>query len=94
MFEDSSYTVAAARAGKWMFGSAVTVAEADGCPPEKVLGRKIARVLWHSMGKPQDLQFITIAVRGSTGLDRWSNTTMYYHRSQLDGPWVGDSIRD
>jgi hypothetical protein len=90
VFDDSSFTVSALRAGKWMFGPTVTAAEADGCPPEKVLGRKIARALWHGLGKPNDLQYITIAVHGSGGFARY---TMYYHRSQLDGPWVGDPPR-
>ena len=73
-----------------MFGPPVTDAEADGCPPEKVLGRKIARVLWRGLGRPSELKYIMVTVRGTTGVDRWTTNTMYFHRSQLEDVWAGD----
>ena len=91
VFEDSSYTGKAAAAGTWMFGPPVTEAEADRCPPEKVLGRQIARVLWRLGGKEADLKTVVIRVRGVSGLDRFSHTDMYYGPSQLEGRWAGDS---
>jgi hypothetical protein len=90
VFEDSSLTAAALKAETWMFGPPATVAEADGCPPEKVLGRKIARVFWRGRGKPADLKSIMIAVTGTKGIDRWTAMTMFYYPRQLDGPWVGE----
>jgi hypothetical protein len=90
VFEDSSYTGKAVAEGKWMFGPPVTAAEADSCPPEKVLGRQIARVLWRRGGKEADLQTVIVRVHGSAGLDRWSHTDMYYYPPQLEGRWAGD----
>ena len=90
VFDDSTLTADALRANAWMFGPPVTVAEADGCPSEKVLGRKIARVFWAAWGRPAETQYVMVAVRGTRGRDRWTAETMYYLRSQLDGPWAGD----
>jgi hypothetical protein len=90
VFEDSSLTVAGLRANTWMFGPPVTSAEADSCPPEKVLGRKIARAFWNAAGRPAETQVIMIAVRGTRGVDRWTAETMYYWRNQLEKPWAGD----
>jgi hypothetical protein len=90
VFEDSAYHADAVREGKWMFGPPVTAAEADSCPPEKVLGRKIARVLWRGLDRPTSLQNVMIAVRGSQGIDKWSSTRMYFYPSQLTGRWAGD----
>lgn len=50
VFVDSSLTAARLSAHTWMFGPPVTEAEADSCPPEKVLARKIARTFWRSLG--------------------------------------------
>ena len=55
VFDDSTLTGDALRAGHWMFGPPVTAAEADSCPPEKVLGRKIARAFWANWGRPVKL---------------------------------------
>ncbi|MBI3567914.1 MAG: hypothetical protein HY084_06920 [Gemmatimonadetes bacterium] len=93
VYDDSSLTAAALRAHKWMFGPPTTVAENDGCPPEKVLGRKIARALWRQLGRPKALQQVMIAVRGTVGTDRWTTEAMFYYPEQLDGPWVGDAKR-
>jgi hypothetical protein len=90
VFEDSSYTGSGRAAGTWMFGPPVTAAEADSCPPEKVLGRQIARILWRRGGKAADLSSVIVRVHGSAGLDRLSYTDMYYYPSQLEGPWAGD----
>jgi len=90
VFEDSTLTAAALDSNTWMFGPPVTVAEADSCPPEKVLGRKIARVFWSNWGRPAETQLVMVAVRGTRGMDRWTVNTMYYQHSQLDGPWAGD----
>jgi hypothetical protein len=90
VFDDSSYTGKARSAGTWMFGPPVTEAEADHCPPEKVLGRQIARVLWKNGGKALALKSVIVRVRGVSGLDRLSWTDMYYEPSQLEGPWAGD----
>lgn len=90
VFDDSTLTVAGLRAHTWMFGPPVTTAEADSCPPEKVLGRKIARAFWNAAGRPAETQVIMIAVRGTRGIDRWTAETMYYWRNQLDKPWAGD----
>ena len=93
VFEDSGLTREALRAGTWAFGPPVTKAEADGCPPEKVLGRKIARALWRALGKPPEMSYIKIAVRGTDRIDRWTAMGMYYHHTQLEGPWIGDPNR-
>ncbi|HEY5218949.1 MAG TPA: hypothetical protein VIJ16_04020 [Gemmatimonadaceae bacterium] len=92
VFEDSSMTTAALSARTWMFGPSVTKAEADGCPPEKVLGRKIARVLFRELGRPTSLKQVSVVVRGAVGLARWSYEHMYYYPDQLSGRWAGDSI--
>lgn len=90
VFDDSTLTADALRTKTWVFGPPVTVAEADGCPPEKVLGRKIARVFWRGWGRPPDAQYVMVAVRGTRGRDRWTVETMYYLLNQLEGPWAGD----
>lgn len=90
VFEDSTLTLEALRAGTWMFGPSVSAAEADGCPPEKVLGRKIARAFWNAAGRPAETEAIMIAVRGTRGTDRWTARTMLYYHEQLNGPWAGD----
>ena len=90
VFDDSSNSGKAAMAGTWMFGPPVTKVEEDGCPPEKVLGRQIARVLWRGGGKEAQLKTVIVRVQGTTGLDLYSRTSMYYEPSQLEGPWAGD----
>src|ERR671934_182481 len=90
VFEDSTMRAEDLHAHTWMFGPPVTAAEADSCPPEKVLGRKIARVFWRGLGKPTQMQYIMIAVVGTKGIDRWTTDIMYFHRPQLDGRWAGD----
>ena len=92
VFEDSAMTGAALNAHTWMFGPAVTAAEADSCPPEKVLGRKIARVLFRFLDRPAAMQQIVVAVHGTNGKDRWTVEDMYYYREQLEGRWAGDLI--
>ncbi len=89
-FADPTYTGEATRAGTWMFGPPVPVAEQDSCPPPKILGRKIARVLWQNGGKDRHLGTVIVMVHGTAGIDRFSNTRFYYEPSQLDGPWAGD----
>jgi hypothetical protein len=89
-FADSTYTGEARAARKWMFGPPVPIAEQDSCPPEKILGRKIARVLWQNGGKAAKVQKVVVVVHGTIGKDRWSRTDFYYEPSQLDGPWAGD----
>lgn len=93
VYEDSSLTAAALKARSWMFGPPVTKEEADGCPPEKVLGRRIARELWRQLGKPKSLQYVMIAVRGTVGIDRFTVSYLYYYPEQLEGPWVGEPSR-
>ena len=93
VFEDSAYTSAAAHNGTWMFGPKVTPEEADRCPAERVLGRKIARVFWRGVGKDLGVQQVVVRVHGSTSLDRWSFSDMYYYRDQLEGRWAGDPDR-
>jgi len=93
VFEDSELTGEAIRAHTWMFGPPVTPAEADSCPPEKVLGRRIARAFWKASGQPEETQAIMIAVRGTRGADSWTSETMYYWRPQLTAPWAGDPPR-
>jgi hypothetical protein len=92
VFDDSTLTSDALAAHRWMFGPPVTAAEADSCPPEKVLGRRIARAFWAAWGRPGETQHVMVAVRGTEGRDRWTAETMYYHRSQLHGPWAGDRL--
>ena len=91
VFEDSMLTAVALDAGKWMFGPPPQAAELDGCPAQKVLGRKIARAFWRSSGRPASLQNVMVQVRGTTGIDKWTSTTMYYHRPDLVGQWAGDA---
>ncbi len=95
-FADSSLTDRARRTGTWMFGPPTTKAEADGCPPEKVLGRRIARELWRTLGKPSTLKLVIVRIDGpwiedSTGSQTKESSALYYPRFQLTGPWVGDS---
>jgi hypothetical protein len=88
--EDSSRTAKAVMEGRWMFGPPVTKEEAGGCPPEKVLGRRIAREFWRQRGKALAVEQVIVRVHGTLGLDRASYTDMYYGRADLDGPWIGD----
>lgn len=88
--EDPSRTAKAVMEGRWMFGPPVTTEEADGCPPQKVLGRRIARELWRRQGKVSGLEQIIVRVRGTSGIDRLSYADLYYGRPELDGPWIGD----
>jgi hypothetical protein len=90
VFEDSTLTAEPLRAGTWMFGPPVTAVEADSCPPEKVLGRRIARALYRGLGRPADLQKVMVLVRGTKGIDRWSAMYMYYYQSELARRWAGD----
>jgi len=76
-----------------MFVPPVTAEEAGGCPPQKVLGRRIARELWRRRGQAIALDQVIVRVHGSTGLDRLSHEDMYYGRADLEGPWVGDRPR-
>ncbi len=96
VFRDSSLTPERRDAGTWMFGPPATKAEADGCPPEKVLGRRIARAVWSAMGKPTQLQQVVVRIRGPRVGDAFDYTEiasdLYYPRMQLAGRWVGDSI--
>jgi hypothetical protein len=73
-----------------MFGPPVTAEEAGGCPPQKVLGRRIAREYWRRQGKAIAIETVIVRVHGSAGLDRLSYEDMYYGHADLDGPWVGD----
>jgi hypothetical protein len=91
--EDSSRTVSAVRAHAWMFGPPVTAAEAAGCPPQKVLGRRIARELWRSQVHTIALELVIVRVHGTSGLDRLSYEDMYYRPADLDAPWAGDQLR-
>ncbi len=91
VFDDSTLTAAPLNAGTWMFGPPVTAAEADSCPPPKVLGRRIARALYRGLGRPSDLEKVIVLVRGTAGIDRWTAMGMYYYRSELTGRWAGDS---
>lgn len=95
VLRDSTLTGAASDAGTWMFGPPTTKAEEDGCPPEKVLGRRLARIAWTALGKPADLQLVIVRVQGPRAgnlLERLSQLTvdLFYPRFQLTGPWVGD----
>lgn len=95
VLRDSTLTTAASNAGTWMFGPPTTKAEEDECPPEKVLGRRLARIVWTEFGKRADLQLVIVRVRGPlTGrpLESMSRLTvdLFYPRFQLTGPWVGD----
>ncbi|MHB8839664.1 MAG: hypothetical protein ACYC7F_12040 [Gemmatimonadaceae bacterium] len=99
VLRDSTLTTAASKAGTWMFGPPTTEAEEDGCPPEKVLGRRLARIVWTELGKPADLQLVIVRVRGPmTGrpLESMNQLTvdLFYPRFQLAGPWVGDRPGD
>ena len=93
VFADSTYTGARRQAGTWMFGPPVPPIEQDSCPPEKILGRKIARVLWQNGGRESRLATVIVRVHGTVGVDRFSYTAMYYEPSQLEGPWAGDPAR-
>jgi hypothetical protein len=90
VFSDSALTGKSLTDHTWMFGPPVTDAEADSCPPRKVLGRKIARVYWRAVGSPKAIQVIMVAVHGTSGVDRWSVETMFYPYGQLAARWVGD----
>ena len=90
VFVDSSLTSVGLQSHTWMFGPPVTAAEADSCPPEKVLARKLARAFWRSQGRPAALQSMIVSVRGTAGADRWTSISMYFYDVQLARPWAGD----
>ena len=92
VLEDSTYTSAAVDAGTWMFGPPVTAAEAGSCPAEKVLGQRLARILWWGLGADSTLQQVVVRVKGTKGIDQFSQTSMFYYVPQLRDPWVGDSL--
>lgn len=96
VLRDQTLTQKRQAAGTWMFGPPATKAEADGCPPEKVLGRRIARATWAALDKPKGLKFIMVRVRGPWDGDPLLSRTQlvedfYYSYEQLAGPWIGDS---
>jgi hypothetical protein len=93
VFSDSAVTGDAFKRDSWMFGPPVTAAEADSCPPQKVLGRRLARIYWRGVGKPAAMKNIMVAVHGTVGIDRWTVTTLYYTYDQLAGAWIGDAGR-
>lgn len=95
VLRDTTLTATALEAGTWMFGPPTTKAEEDGCPPEKVLGRRLARLVWAELGRPATLQLVTVRVRGPMtgdplGTLRKVSVDLFYPRFQLTGPWVGD----
>lgn len=92
VFADSTLAAAPLRAGTWMFGPAAKAGELDGCPPEKVLGRKIARTYFDAVGRPSELRHVLVLVRGTKDLDRWTAMGMHYYGPQLAGKWAGDSL--
>ena len=94
VFQDSALTADGLRAHTWMFGPKVSEAEADGCPPEKVLGRKIARLFWRRLGKGQGMQLVVVRVEGTKGIDKLTRYDMYYFPAQLQGRWAGDPDPD
>lgn len=89
VFVDSTLTATGLHAGTWMFGPPVTEAEADSCPPEKVLGRRLARILWREGGKAAGLRMVAVQVRG-VDHERYTSIRMFYYPVQLEGPWAGD----
>jgi hypothetical protein len=90
VFEDSTMTAAAVTSHTWMFGPPTTKAEEDGCPPEKVLGRRLARIFWRGAAKDSGVKIVMVAVHGTKGGDRWTAETMFYYPSQLEGAWAGE----
>src|SRR5438128_751622 len=62
VFRDSKLTADALHANTWMFGPPTTKAEEDGCPREKVLGRRIARAVWTELGRPTLRERIVVRV--------------------------------
>jgi hypothetical protein len=95
VFRDSALTPESERTGAWVFGPAATKTEADGCPPEKVLGRRITRAAWTELRRPKRLQMVIIRIRGPRvgdpleSMDEQS-VDFYYPKHQLTGPWIGD----
>lgn len=96
IFEDSSLTPDRHARGTWMFGPPVTAAEAAGCPPEKVLGRRIARAFWRSTGRATRIDTITVIVQSvyarAIGPSSLMRVGMIYTRAELEGPWAGDTL--
>ena len=90
-FEDSLLTRDALEAETWMFGPPVTAEEAGACPPEKVLGQRIARELWWRLGADTTLQQIVVRVK-ATKMDQLAEIGMYYYLEQVRDPWVGDTL--
>ena len=90
-FEDSTLTATGLENGTWSFGPKPTKAESEQCPPEKVLGRKIARAVWREAGKPASWKKVSIRVQGTREtMDKHVALTMFYYHSELTAPWVGD----
>lgn len=80
-----------------MFGPPVTAAEAAGCPPEKVLGRRIARAFWRTTGRATGIDTVTVIVQSvyvtAIGPSSLMRVGMIYTRSELEGAWAGDTLR-
>lgn len=90
VFEDSTLAAAAVQAGTWMFGPPTSAAEAGTCPPEKVLGRRLARAYWRGAGRPTDLQQVTVRVQSRDRVPGYTEISMYYYAPELSEAWVGD----
>ncbi|HSB55708.1 MAG TPA: hypothetical protein VLD58_15210 [Gemmatimonadales bacterium] len=89
IFEDSSLAPDHQRPGQWMFGPPVTEEEAAGCPPPKVLGRKLARLLYRRTGKAAPLKTIVVEVKAPAPFGQ-NRARMYYYLQELQEPWAGD----
>lgn len=90
-FEDSTLTSKGLQDSTWTFGPKPTKAESEQCPPEKVLGRKIARAVWREAGRPASWKMVAIQVRGTGDFEKYTGVTMFYYYTELAAPWVGDN---
>jgi hypothetical protein len=90
VFEDSTLSPGPPRAEPWMFGPPVTAEEAAGCPPPKVLGRRLARLLYRRLGQAQRPRQVIVVVQAPPPYSM-SRARMFYHQPELEQPWAGDT---
>jgi hypothetical protein len=90
--EDSALTMNSIATQTWMFGPPVSAAEAGECPPEKVLGQRIARELWWRLDEASRPAQVSIQVKSARRDGQMTEVVMYYYLSQLQNAWVGDTL--
>jgi len=92
VLEDSALTSDALAGDTWMFGPQVSAAEAGSCPPEKVLGQRIARELWWRLDSAARPSQVVVFVKSAHRDQRIAEIGMFYYLEQLQERWIGDTL--